>query len=402
MATPLASLTPREHQVLKIVGDYLNERGQRCFSYEGIYAYYERCCKDQLPATTLDRTIRKLVEKGVLERREVKPSANKPTSKRRTVIFCWTDSAERAYRELRRLDEEQERRMLEEKLRELLGSDTILRYAPRPDHELEFFATGAPDWWPYQLMTLSSKTTPKRGYIILLDNNAFRYWRKGEWPDFNKWLYELKTTAMKLANTADEVRVILPDKPHDPRTSFDWYLKSYNMLCSESVKKHGVKCVATAHYDPSNPLVTLKSMVDHILDALPDVDIIASPTKPYCGRYKTDKIVVSDVCFIGTVGRIANLVGGKKPIHVLAPPLRTNVLARIAPLVHSFDTTSWTRPISSELRKLGIKHSAKSQQERELMFAFTVAYLNKSGVPIKRSELAFERLPVELSKALGV
>ena len=387
---------------MKIVGDYLRERSQHCFSYEGIYAYYERCCRDSLPATTLDRTIRRLAEKGLLERREVRPDSRKPTSKRKTVIFCWTSSAESVYQELKQREEERRESRLRELLAKQLGSDAILRVISSPSHELEFFATGAPEWWPFKLMTISQKSTPNRNNVVLLDNNAFKYWRKNEWPDFDKWVYELRVAALRLANIAQEVRVILPDKPRDPKTSFEWYTRSYRMLCSDTMLKSGVRCVATAHFDPSSPIISLKSMIEHIIDSMPNVEIIASPTKPYCGRFKTDKIVVSDACFIGIVGRVASIVNGKKRVHVLAPPLRVNVLQRVAPLINSFDTTSWTRPIHSELRRLGIKHSAKDSRERELLFAFTVAYLVSKGIPLRYSQAAIDRLPNELREKLGV
>ena len=97
------SLAPREKQVLEIIAEYLKYRNQQCFSYEGIYAFYEQHYRDALPATTLDRTIRRLVEKGLLERRRVKALDTKPTTKTTTVIFCWTSEAEKLYLELRRL-----------------------------------------------------------------------------------------------------------------------------------------------------------------------------------------------------------------------------------------------------------------------------------------------------------
>jgi hypothetical protein len=391
----LEMLSPRERQVLKIIGEYLRERGQRCFSYDGIYAYYERCCSDAIPATSLDRRIRALAEKGVLERRIVTASDGKPTSKRRTVIFCWTDIAEALYNELVR----QEEMILERKLQEL--NVAVLQPVPSTTHELEFFATTAPKWWRFQVVTPTRRITPQRDYIILHDNGAFRFHQRGENPDVPRWIAWLRESAWRTATLAQEVRVVLPDKIGDPSTTLELHRRAYRVLCSEAMKKHGVRCVAVVQLDAKTPMHVIAEIVARYKAEMPDIDIIAAPCKAPFAKKTASKMVVEDAYAIAAVAKIAAAADGWRPIHALAPQLKIDFIKRIARFIKSFDTSSWTRPITPLRRKLGINWSAKNERERELAFATAVAYLVANGIRIVDADIALQHVPERIAKALG-
>ena len=153
---------------------------------------------------------------------------------------------------------------------------------------------------------------------------------------------------MKIATYADEVRVILPDKPRDYKTTFEWHSRAYRVLCNDIMWKHGVKCVAVAYFDTLKPVATLQSLIEHILDTMPNVEVVAAPVKLYCAEPKSGRSVARDACVIGVVGRVAGVVKNRKPVHALAPPLKVEVLQRIAPMIASYETTRRTRTIPSE------------------------------------------------------
>ena len=388
------SLAPREKQVLEIIAEYLKYRNQQCFSYEGIYAFYEQHYRDALPATTLDRTIRRLVEKGLLERRRVKALDTKPTTKTTTVIFCWTSEAEKLYLELRR-----ERKHVLEAVLERLGIPT---HAPRASGEVAFYATGAPEWWPYQLVSLTHRIVPRRGYRLLHDNNAFKFFASGRWPDIDRWIYTLLRSVYRYAGVVDEVLVILPDKPMDPRATLEWAYRAYGRICTERNRAKGIKCVAVAHFDPQSPSLSIRETVKHILDTMPDVDIIAAPLKLYCSRSGKNRRVTDPLCQLGIVARVYDAVSGKLPVHGLGIMLNRELLKRATPFLHSFDSTGWTRTYTPTLKRLGFDLSAKNSSARELYFAVAVALLKRDGIPVRDAELALQHIPQQLQKTLGL
>ena len=392
------SLTPREKQVLEIIGNYLSERGQRCFSYEGIYAYYEQRYRGALPATTLDRIVRRLVEKGLLERRRVRAIDGKPTTKKTTVIFCWTGEAERLYEEMVRERERAEKQALE-KVLERLG---MLVSPPRKPREVEFYTTGAPEWWPYQLVSLSHSIVPRKGYRVLHDNNAFNFYSKGEWPSIDRWVYMLSRSVYRYAGVVDEVLVVLPDKPMDPRTTLEWSYRAYGRLCSENAKKHGIRCVAVAHFDPNRPSLSVRETVKHILDAMPDVDVVAAPLKLYCSRRGRNRSVVDPLCQLGIAARVYDAVSSRKPVHGLGATLKREPLKRLLQFLQSFDSTGWTRVYTPKLKQLGFDLSAKNSSAREIYFAVAVAMMARDGIPVKDAHLALQHLPQQILAELDL
>jgi len=78
------------HSYLMIIRKYLDEKKQKCFTYRGIRAWlYKHQEWRDIEWHTFERSIRKLVEVGLLDRKEL--SRNK-------VIFCWNENAERVIR----------------------------------------------------------------------------------------------------------------------------------------------------------------------------------------------------------------------------------------------------------------------------------------------------------------
>lgn len=237
---------------------------------------------------------------------------------------------------------------------------------------------------------------------MLHDNGAFRMWASGETVDPQLWIARLQQSVARVSAIAGEVRVVLPDKIGDFETTFRLHRLAYPRLCSESMKKRGVRCVAVVQFRRGENLDVLRQRTELLLSELPDVDIVAVPTKATLGERRGDRIVVNPLLVVSAVARVADAVAGRRPVHALAPQLRADVLRRIAPLIASFDTTSWTRPVNSLAKKLGITASVKDARQRELAFALAVAHLVANGVPIADADAALSRLPERILRKLGV
>ena len=92
-------MTPSELKTLALIKDYLESRGQMCFTYNGLRAHHaRRRFYTDLDWHTVERNIRKMAEerRGILRRYEKTIVRN--GRKRRLAIFCWTDRAEQIYR----------------------------------------------------------------------------------------------------------------------------------------------------------------------------------------------------------------------------------------------------------------------------------------------------------------
>ena len=71
-----------------LINRYLSERNQRCFTYRGLRSWiYKQPEYRDVEWHTVERTIRKLVEDGYLDRIEIK---------RNQVLFCINDKFKRA------------------------------------------------------------------------------------------------------------------------------------------------------------------------------------------------------------------------------------------------------------------------------------------------------------------
>ncbi len=268
---------------------------------------------------------------------------------------------------------------------------------------VEFYATGAPHWWRFHVLTLGQPPSSQlRGKTVLHENGAFRMWASGVSVDPQLWIARLQQSVVRASAVADEVRVVLPDRIGDFEATLRLHRLAYPRLCGESVKKRGVRCVAVVQFRRGENMDVLRQRTELLLSEMPDVDIVAVPTKATLGERRGGRIVVNPTLVVSAVARVADAVAGKKPVHALAPQLRAEVLRRIAPLIASFDTTSWTRPVNSLAKKLGIVASVKDAGQRELAFALAVAHLVANGVPIADADVALQRLPERVLRRLGV
>ncbi len=75
----MASLTGAQRRAWALVSRYARVTGRRCFTYEGIMRFWRDNQDIPIRATTLDRRIRELAERGLLER---------STGRRGQRVFC--------------------------------------------------------------------------------------------------------------------------------------------------------------------------------------------------------------------------------------------------------------------------------------------------------------------------
>lgn len=252
---------------------------------------------------------------------------------------------------------------------------------------VRFYSNNAPTWWPFHVVTVNSESLPGKAESVIVDNNAFTFYRRGEFPQLDQWLARIARVARRLEGKASEIIVVLPDRPLDPATTQLWALRS-RWLCREH------KCMAVMHYacaDVEELQHTFESYVYQL-----DVDLYALPLKlPLSKRYSVSaRRTAVDEKLQHRVVEVASMVVGRDKLHLMAPA--TSTVLSMWKLARSFDTTAWTRASSQTLKRLLGTISARDWRERELMFATYIAKLVRAGVKVEGAELALEFLTTDV------
>ena len=244
---------------------------------------------------------------------------------------------------------------------------------------IRFYSQGAPSWWPYHVLTLSSPNLPVGAFpeSVIVDNNAFTFYRRGSFPQLDQWVARIARVAHRASSFSAEVVVVLPDCPLDPLRTLLW-AKRARWLC-----KH-YRCMAVMHYDTLAEEELESTFESYAADV--DAHVYAVPLKlPLSTGYSrlARRVNVDPKLQKHVVRVAARVVGGK--LHLMAP--RKETIVSMWDRIESFDTTAWTRASAKLKRKLGTI-SCRNQRERELMFAHYIVELEKAGVDIHRSSLA--------------
>jgi len=255
---------------------------------------------------------------------------------------------------------------------------------------LRFYASRAPEWWPYHVVSLASRRRRARdGWKVLLDNGMFTWYRRRtEPPEIGPWLRELARAAESLAGAGDvEVVVVLPDWPYRPDVTVAAARDSVGRrICEEFA------CLFPVHVvGPEGPAPELLDVVTEALEAGAG---LAAPTKLYCTRPGAGRRIPDRRCQVRLVRAVTEAIkhfGASAPVHAFAPTLSPpHILTFYRFGVSSFDTNSWTRPVSTRLRRR-YNRSAKTREELEEFFVEAVTRLAGAGIPIENAQLALRR-----------
>ena len=232
-----------------------------------------------------------------------------------------------------------------------------------------FYSSGAPRWWPYHVVT------PNRSYSarhVILDNGMWSFWKKQWRPPVDVWIARLWRVAHYLKS--EEVIVVLPDWLGDPRFTLE---AARDPIAARLCRDY--KCMAVAHsYNGMEGFY--RSTID--LASIDYLSCIAAPLKLPC---KGNRRVPSTKCQTRITGQIARAAraSGLRCIHGLGVLLRPSHVRALVNLgLSSFDSTSWTRPNSTTLKK-SYPYSAKNTSLKDLFFRITVKRLLEAGVPLE-------------------
>ena len=257
-----------------------------------------------------------------------------------------------------------------------------------------FYASAAPDWWPFQLVSLANRRLPPRRYYfysILVDNGMFSYYKLGERPpDLDKWYLML----LKFINDIErlrrpvEIAVILPDFLNNPTFT----LKAARHHVAREICNN-YDCFIVVHSEPT--LVQwmnreyyggyAKSAVEAV--SVAEAVGLAAPLKLNCSRIANGHRVIRLHCqkaIVEQVCGIARRIGIR--CHGLGVALKPQHVKKLLELgLTSFDSSSWTRPNNSIVAKTA-RWSAKTKAEKELFFKTVLMRLRDAGVALEGVE----------------
>ena len=259
---------------------------------------------------------------------------------------------------------------------------------------VRFYTSTGPGWWPFQVVSLSNGRLPPAGaphgfYHVIVDNGMFAWWVRGVRPELSVWARRLAVFVRDVVRlrSPGSVVVVVPDWLGDPafslRAARDPVVRR---LCRD------FECMAVAHGDPGvdgyyRVAVELAS-VDH-------VSVVGAPLKLPCRPGPGRRPRVS--CQVRVASRVC--AGAREhgvPCHGLGLLLVPRHVAGLAGVLASFDSSSWTRPHTTRLRKC-CPFSAKNKELRERFFAETIRRLLEAGVPLELPE----RLELEVVGVVG-
>lgn len=231
------------------------------------------------------------------------------------------------------------------------------------------YASTAPGWWPYQLVSLANRRLPPRQkpgfYHILVDNGMFGFYKRGERPALDRWyamLLRFVHDVRRLRQPA-EIVVVLPDWLNDPGFTVEAARHpAARRLCRD------YRCAAVAHGSPTGGWRSYAATAED-LAALDHVAWIAAPLKLNCSRLVSGRRVIRHECQLAVAEQACTAAKNHGLwCHGLGAGLRARHVERLARLgMDSIDTSSWTRPVNSAVARTG-RWSAKTSREREEYF----------------------------------
>jgi hypothetical protein len=263
---------------------------------------------------------------------------------------------------------------------------------------LRFYAQGAPSWWPYQLVSLANRRLPPKRmwfYEFLVDNGMFAYWKTGQRPDVGAWLEKLARLVHEIDKRYKpvDITVILPDWLGDP----SFTLKAAGHRLSKLLCRD-YDCLVVAHSSPT----LLRWIPDggeyyggyarSALEAaaIPWVVGLAAPLKLPCSRAARGRRVIKPECQAEITRQVCSVARRHGlACHGLGVLLRPDHIKRLVDYgLTSFDSSSWTRPNSSEVeRVLGGRWSAKNSREKDLFMKVVLQRLSQA-IDLEGVELA--------------
>ena len=246
-----------------------------------------------------------------------------------------------------------------------------------------FYAALAPEWWPFQVVSVSNRRLPPRRpgfYAIIVDNGMFAMYLRGARPPLDRWYSLLASFVhdVERLRAPREVIIVLPDWVGDPRFTVEAARHPLaRRLCS------AYTCYAVAHGGEgmmgyARTAEELAS-VDHVAG-------LAAPLKLPCSRYsaRAGRRVVRAECQAAITEQVCGVARAHGlPCHGLGVHLRPEHVRRLVGLgLTSFDTSSWTRPVNKP-EPWAAAWSAKTAAEREQYFVMALRRLLEAGVPLE-------------------
>jgi hypothetical protein len=236
------------------------------------------------------------------------------------------------------------------------------------------YATNPPEWWPYWVIKVSGAYAPPSKHV-LIDNGAFGFYQRGEFPELDVWIRKLRMRVIEQRRRgAREVYVVLPDYPMQPTRTAIAAKHARKFLC------HIAKCVVVMHFAGYESSIELREYFESYVADI-EADLYAVPMKlPTVVYYsKEARRAVTDVKVqmrvVSEAHEVAKMHGVN--LHLLAPNI--HVIKRVGAFytIVSFDTTEWTRAITPELKKRVGTISVRNKSERELYFTEFLDYISK-------------------------
>lgn len=239
---------------------------------------------------------------------------------------------------------------------------------------LRLYASCPPGWWPFWLVKLGGGCRPRRAASVILDNGAYTFYLEGRLPSPEKWAARIARRAAQLRGSAEELYVVLPDYPLDPKRTME-AAKLSRWLCNT------YSCIVVMHWRPDMSGEEMLQLFEEYMSTI-EADLYAVPLKlnSTVRRSAVARKAIVDVRLqvkaAGLADRAAARHGAR--LHLLAPS--TQLLRRTAYLrtVVSADTTNWTRAPTSAVKRLSGTISARNTLEREFFFTEYLDTLCKS------------------------
>ena len=233
---------------------------------------------------------------------------------------------------------------------------------------MRLYASNPPSWWPFWVVKPRGAAPGHRVESIILDNGAFNYYQRGEYPSLDLWVAHLARRASQLRWRAEELYVVLPDYPNEPWRTI-MAARRARHLCK------AYKCILVMHYNETDSAI-LEDVFDTYMSDIDFAELYAVPLKlPTSYHYsaKGRRVLVKPLLQLRIIN-VADHVARRHHVdlHLLAPSLEAAKRVAAFTRVKSMDTTSWTRAPPELKKKLGTI-SAKNTEQRDLLFKH---YLN--------------------------
>ena len=265
---------------------------------------------------------------------------------------------------------------------------------------IRFYAAQAPSWWPYQLVSLANRrlplVAPPGHYRFLVDNGFWGFYKDGGRPSLDKWYHRLLVFARDIERLRrpEEITIILPDWLGD----FDFTIGAAQHSLARRLCRD-YRCLVVVHtsprflWAPGGPygyVADLYASIEHVHG-------LAAPLKLPCLRYdRRGRRRIVDrkgrECQLNIIRQVCRVAKEYSlSCHGLGLVLDpVHVKRSIDAGLDSFDSTSWTRPNKTVVRRyLGEDRvtrgeiSAKTLSEKEVFFLVKLRQLLDAGVVLE-------------------